>query len=524
MGLNENDVQHIIWNYDQLRNIVRPDSETGACMKQRLSRVENIIHKDLPELLKKVAPPNVLELTEDFNAEYDKFKDFIIYESLIGKNVVGLGGGFSSGKSSFLNALMGAGDILPVNINPSTSVPAYIVHGNENVVKAINIFDTCVELELEAINEIAYGFGAVGETDGQSTDAVQLGHILKNLFLETNLQQYENLVFLDTPGYTKPDSEDYSIKTDERIARQQLNTVDFILWFLPVSEAGSFTDSDIKFIKSLNQKIPITVICSKANRRTEQQRREIAAKVKEQILLENLNVKDVFFFDTESPDGLDSKKIYQLFSEWNKVNYEEEIFAKRFKRLFWECREYYKRKQDEASAEVRNLTNAMVLLEDEADIAVYIERVKANSEKDRAMMAQAGKEMLRLQTEFFKEIKVVADEVGIYMPEPKDIEVLEDKISNPLVVLQNYNKQHNKTSPTDMKEMISDAFRGIKPVFECEPGGSKYKGILSEMMEEIAFPKKEEIRFGSDINYSELLGEILTGTRITNGKLIEKRG
>jgi hypothetical protein len=166
----------------------------------------------------------------------------------------------------------------------------------------------------------------------------------------------------------------------------------------------------------------------------------------------------------------------------------------------------------------------MVLLEDEADIAVYIERVKANSEKDRAMMAQAGKEMLRLQTEFFKEIKVVADEVGIYMPEPKDIEVLEDKISNPLVVLQNYNKQHNKTSPADMKEMISDAFRGIKPVFECEPGGSKYKGILSEMMEEIAFPKKEEIRFGSDINYNELLGEILTGIRIKNGKLIEKRG
>jgi hypothetical protein len=341
--------------------------------------------------------------------------------------------------------------------------------------------------------------------------------------LETSLQKYKNLAFLDTPGYSKPDSENYSAKTDEKIARQQLNTVDLILWFLPVNEAGSFSDSDITFIKSLDQEIPIAVICSKANRRTEKQRKEIRNKIKEQILVENLNVKEIFFFDRESPDGLDSAKIYQMFDEWNRQVAEEEVFAKHFKRLFWDCREYYKKKKEEAGAEIRNLNDALLLLDDNGAVAVHIERVKANCEKEREMMTKAEKEMLRLQTEFFKEIKVVADEVGIYMPEPKDIDVLEDKITNPLLVLQNYNKEHKKDVPKAVKEEIQDLFRGITPVFECEPGGSRYKEMIGDIMSEIPFPSGDEIKFGNDINYQELMKEILTGTKNKNEKLKGKK-
>lgn len=516
--MDENTVQQIIWNYEQLRNIVRPESIDGMSSKDRLSHVENIITRQIPDLIKKVAPPNIYELMADFTAEYEKFKDFIIYESLIGKNVIGLGGGFSSGKSSFLNALMGEGEILPENINPSTSVPAYLVNGKDNIVKAINIFDTCIELDLAAINEISHGFGAVGE-DMQVTDAVQLGHVLKNLFLETPLQRYENLVFLDTPGYSKPDSADYSAKTDENIARQQLNTVDMILWFLPVNEAGSFTESDITFIKSLDQSIPINVICSKANRRTDEQREEIRAKVNEQVLLDNLNVKNIYFFDTENSEGLDGPTIYSLFSEWNTMEYQEEVFAKHFKRMFWECRGFYKKRAEEAGAEVRNLKNALLLLEDNGDVAVYIERVKANSEKEKKLMKDAEKEMLQLQTEFFKEMKVVADSVGIYMPEPKDIDVLSDKITDPLSILQKYNQEHNKSLSKETKEQIMDIFRDIKPVFECEPGGSKYKSIIEGVLSEIDFPKGDAIRFGSGINYDELIKSTLQGIKNNNTKL-----
>ena len=299
-----------------------------------------------------------------------------------------------------------------------------------------------------------------------------------------------------------------------------MNTVDMILWFLPVSEAGSFTESDIAFIKSLDQSIPITVICSKAKRRTDNQRRDIKAKINEQILINNLNIKNVYFFDTEEPDGLDGAEIHNMFDEWNSRAYEEEIFAKHFKRLFWECREYYKKKAEEASSEVRNLKNALLLLEDNGETAVYIERVKANSEKEKAVMLDAEKQMLRIQTEFFKEIKVVADSVGIYMPEPKDIDVLSDKITDPLTILQKYNQEHKKPVSKENKEQILDVFRGITPVFECEPGGSKYKKVVEEILSEIEFPKGTDIKFGNDINYEELLSDVLRGTK-NNNKILK---
>jgi GTP-binding protein EngB required for normal cell division len=511
--------EQVKWNYEQLRNIVRPESMTSFDWKNSLAGLEKIIQRELPELLKKAAPPNIYELTSDFRGEYEKFKDFIVYKPLIGKNVIGLGGGFSSGKSSFLNALMGGEEILPQAIKPSTSVPTYLVHGEENVVKAINIFDACVELELGAINEISHGFGAVGEEGEQETEPVQLGHVLKNMFLETPLQPYENLVFLDTPGYSKPGSENYSAKTDETIARQQLNTANYILWFMTADGAGSFTASDMDFLHSLNPEIPIMVICTKANRRTLAQRQAIAAKLKEQILLENLPVQDIFFFETEDAEGYDRSSINELFTRLNQQPYEEKVFAKHFKRLFWECRAYYKKQAEAASLELRNLQNALLLMEDSGGVAAYIERVKANSEQERDAMKQAGEEMIRLQTVFFKEIKAVGDRVGIYMPEPRDIDVLGDKITDPLAILMQYNRDHHKQVPPELKERLLDGLRDIQPEFEKEPGGSGYQKTVQEILATTDFPSQEEIKFGNDLNYHEMMQAALQGTNRKNKKL-----
>ena len=113
---------------DVLKKVIKPSEKFSS--KVDLKNIEMIINKKLPAILEKNAPLNFPELYFNFNYEYSKFKEFILYEKLIGKNVVALGGGFSSGKSSFLNSLIGK-KILPQDINPSTSVPAYIVNGKE---------------------------------------------------------------------------------------------------------------------------------------------------------------------------------------------------------------------------------------------------------------------------------------------------------------------------------------------------------------------------------------------------------
>lgn len=523
MELNEKNIEKMQKDYGQLRKIICQQSKEGNAVKEKLKGVERIIHTDLPELIKKVAPPNVYELLGDFYAEYDKFRDFMLYRSLIGKHVIGLGGAFSSGKSTFLNKAVihknntEKFDILPTDTSPSTSVPAYVVHGEKHQVKAINIFDAYVTMEMSAIKDISHKFGEIKEDGQVICDGVPVGHILKNMFLETSFLEYRNLAFLDTPGYSKPDGV-YSERTDENIARQQLNTADYILWFLPMDSTGSFTNEDIKFLKSLNQKIPVSVICTKANRRLEKE--ALLEKLRSQISQHKLNIEPqhIFLYDREVPDGFDINKIYALLDEWDKVNYDKNVFAKRFKRLFWECKKYYEKCREEVSGEIRNLQSAHAQSGGD-EIKKYVERVIVKSKAEKIMYENAIKEISELQTIFFKAIRMVAMEENIYMPEPSEIEVLGDKITNPLTVLQDYNRENNCTVPKDLKEKVEDMLRGVTPVFECEPGGSKYTEVITDIMSEIGFPSKEEIQFDRDTNYAELLGTVLSGTSVKNEKL-----
>ena len=122
-----------------LKNIIR-FSETPE-IKIDLTETERIIMHTLPEILEKNAPSNFTELFFDFKQEYERFKSFILYDKLIGKNIVALGGGFSSGKSAFLNSILGC-ELLPSDISPSTSVPTYLVNGEQTEVYGIITFES----------------------------------------------------------------------------------------------------------------------------------------------------------------------------------------------------------------------------------------------------------------------------------------------------------------------------------------------------------------------------------------------
>ena len=65
-------------------------------------------------------------------------------------------------------------------------------------------------------------------------------------------------------------------------------------------------------------------------------------------------------------------------------------------------------------------------------------------------------------------------------------------------------------------------FRGVTPVVECEPGGSGYKDVVQNALNEIGFPAAEEIKFGNDVNYAEIMQEVLSGTKNKNEKLRKK--
>ena len=99
MAYDEETYEKLIKNFELLCNIIKQNTADNK-LNVDLSKIEEIINKKIPDTLKKNAPEDFYELYMDFKSEYEKFRDFILYDKLIGKNIIALGGGFSSGKSS----------------------------------------------------------------------------------------------------------------------------------------------------------------------------------------------------------------------------------------------------------------------------------------------------------------------------------------------------------------------------------------------------------------------------------------
>ena len=503
MAYDEEVYEKLLKNFELLCTIIQQNT-SGNQMKADLTKIEEIINKKIPETLKKNAPEDFYELYTDFKSEYEKFRDFILYDKLIGKNIIALGGGFSSGKSSFLNALMGK-SVLPADIDPSTSVPTYIVKGEKHEVLGINVFDTKVQMQPRDIKKIAHGFGELEDDDEKVTESVTLGHVLENIFFSTPLQKYENIAFLDTPGYSKPDSEKYSAKTDEQISRGQLNSSNYILWSVQ-ADTGTITEEDIKFIKTLREGIPMLIIVNKADKKNLSDLKDIIAKIKSTLDIKGVRYVDVLAFTSKleqiEDDKLksfiesDANRIREQIEIWNRHTYESN-FARNFKKLFVRCKDFYEDEIDEESRKLTRLNTSITKLaaEDiEAEILEPLQLMVKEAQKNVNELKEISKKLKELQDEFFTEIKFISDIVNIDMPEPSEIDLLQDKVQNPLQLIEEYKKEKGIQTDSSVVDMLQNMFAGIEPVINKAAGGSEYREELISIIKEACSIRPEDIR------------------------------
>ncbi|TXJ44947.1 dynamin family protein [Brachyspira pilosicoli] len=176
--------------------------------------------------------------------------------SLQNKTVIGIGGKFSSGKSRFINSIMNL-YILPEAQVPTTSIPTYIINGKEQEIKAFTKNNTEIILtkeELEALTHKFYKKYKIG-----------FRYIIDNILISSSSFPYKNVAILDTPGYSKDDSNINSNKiADAEQAREQLRGSDFIIWLMKIKD-GVIDNKDVEFIKTLNYKNDILFIFNKCD-------------------------------------------------------------------------------------------------------------------------------------------------------------------------------------------------------------------------------------------------------------------
>lgn len=511
--------EKLLANFNLLCSIVRQPAAEQE-LKADLTKIEEIVRKKLPDTLGNHAPEDFFMLQKDFEAEYERFRDFILYDKLIGKNVIALGGGFSSGKSSFLNTLMGR-KVLPADIDPSTSVPTYIVSGEKHEVIGINVFDAKVQMQPRDIKKIAHGFGEVENEDEEKvTDAVTLGHILETIFFSTPLHSYQRVAFLDTPGYSKPDSEKYSAKTDEQIARGQLNSSNYILWFVQ-ADAGTITEEDVKFIRTLRADIPKLIIVSKADKKNLEDLKMIMTKIRDTLDLKGIHYLDVCAFSCK-PDQIEDEglasfleketgRIRGYIERWNSEVYESN-FARNFKVLFVRCKEFYEDEIDEESRKLTRLNTSItrLLAEDlDAEILEPLQMLVKEAQRAVNELKAVSRKLKELQDEFFTEIKYISDLVGIAMPEPSEIDLLEDKVQKPLQMIGNYRKVQGIKADPEIRRLLRETFARIQPVISRKAGGSEYQRELLDVLRQKMEGKPEDVHINDIMKCSEEYKKLL---------------
>ncbi|GAA8625993.1 hypothetical protein HpBT321_12630 [Helicobacter pylori] len=171
------------------------------------------------------------------------------YPSLFQKNMVAVGGGFSAGKSSFLNHLLGLNLKLPENL--TTAIPTYCLKGEREVLMGHSQNGGVVELPYLTF-------------DHKFLDSLgfNLKEIMPSMLLSAPSVPFEFLCFIDTPGYN-PSNQGYA-GGDRQASKEYLNHAKHILWLISCERVG-IEKSDLDYLQELYEE---GIVLSRADSRT----------------------------------------------------------------------------------------------------------------------------------------------------------------------------------------------------------------------------------------------------------------
>ncbi|WP_139549810.1 dynamin family protein [Helicobacter pylori] len=192
------------------------------------------------------------------------------YPSLFQKTMVAVGGGFSTGKSTFLNQLLGLKLKLPEHMNPTTAIPTYCLKGKKEVLMGFSQNGGMVEL-----SHLAF--------DHQFLESLgfNLKEIMPFMLLSAPSVPFEFLCFIDTPGFNSA-NQGYT-GGDKEASKESLKHAKHILWLISC-ERGGIESDDLEFLQELYEEgKQVFIVLSRADRHTKSQLEEVAVQTKETL-------------------------------------------------------------------------------------------------------------------------------------------------------------------------------------------------------------------------------------------------
>ncbi|MDR3259323.1 MAG: dynamin family protein [Fusobacteriaceae bacterium] len=205
-----------------------------------IKEFENLIEKDFKEFCNNELVVNSANAIDNLRHILHNMQNIASFPELHSKTLGAIGGGYSSGKSSFINSFITDSRIkLAEGVLPVTAIPSYVVAGNSPKVNGINdkggIFDIDFKLYKSINHEFLKEF------------AFDLKKIIRYITVLCPMKEdlFDNICLIDTPGYNSPSS--VSKKHDFEIAKEYIKDTQFFIWIIDI-ERGTIPKDDLKFL------------------------------------------------------------------------------------------------------------------------------------------------------------------------------------------------------------------------------------------------------------------------------------
>lgn len=210
-----------------------------------------------------------------------------------------LAGGFSSGKSSFLNRLVKNANLLPTGTQPISVVKTYLYCNAKNqkvTVEGVNLKNVLVELPTNVLQAIQHA----------NSSNVHLASVLEKLLIQIKSSELDGLCFIDTPGYNNSISANVSNgKTDKDTATEAFAEGDVLFWLIDIDKGTAISD-DIEMLAQFKGK-PKVIIFNKADKKGYPESKKIVEEAYD-LLPKYFDMNEII--DILAFSSLDNKILY----------------------------------------------------------------------------------------------------------------------------------------------------------------------------------------------------------------------
>jgi len=226
-------------------------------------------------------------------------------------------GAFSSGKSTFLNTILGHNGLLPTDTDAASIVNTFIYCSNnikEVSVKGVNLKNVLVQLDTDVLQCIQHS----------SKSNVYLASVLEKLIIEYPANKLtKGLSFIDTPGYNNSGVKNASNgRTDKETAMQALKEGDVLFWLVEIGD-GTVVSTGKEMINLFldnNKDGKVVIIFNKADKKNCAEMESIVqAAAMDFDVLQDSRFIDVIAYSSSDTKIFYSFKGYSLDQVFEKV-------------------------------------------------------------------------------------------------------------------------------------------------------------------------------------------------------------